>query len=195
MIFRYEAGAYDAAMLADGSSLAVGGDEFGWDQFAIVRWKADGSRDENFGFNGKILTRFTGWGSSARALAVRDDETFCVAGIASDGSSTQFALACYSADGTLDSSFGDGGTVLTAVGDWSVSEAIAFQPDGKLIVGKSLLTPPPRLEPRWAGTARRPPRNRDLDRLAVESPACTAYPAHDRSPLRLPSGSGRRRGR
>ena len=47
-------------------------------------------------------------------------------------------MACCSPDmrrmAALDRSFGDGGYVETPVGDWADADAIAVQPDGKIVV-------------------------------------------------------------
>jgi uncharacterized delta-60 repeat protein len=44
-----------------------------------------------------------------------------------------FALARYAADGSLDRSFGRGGTVLTSLGSGGEVRALAIQANGKLV--------------------------------------------------------------
>jgi TonB family protein len=82
---------------------------------------------------------------SAKALAVQPDGKIIVAGMtrgkginrgtASKDSQEDFALARYSADGSLDASFGDGGRVVTDfAGNRDNVRAIALQPDGKILL-------------------------------------------------------------
>ncbi len=133
--FDSEAGAYAVAMLADGGMLAVGGDEFAYVDFAIVRWRSDGVLDPGFGIGGRVLTDFADEGASARGVVARDDGTFIVAGSARIGGATHIAIAGYLANGQLDASFGTGGKVVTAVGEHTEGTSIAIQPDGKIVVG------------------------------------------------------------
>jgi len=51
--------------------------------------------------------------------------------------SSDFALARYNPDGSLDATFGSGGTVITDFGPIDAAEAIVLQPDGKLVVAGS----------------------------------------------------------
>src|SRR5437879_11626187 len=99
--------------------------------FALVRYNADGSRDETFGTSGKVTTA-VGIGSAARALVLQRDGKLVAAGHTFTGSRTQFALVRYNATGSLDTSFGTGGKVATPVG--SIDDevfALVLQPDGK----------------------------------------------------------------
>jgi len=93
-----------------------------------------GSLDPSFGKNG-IATAAVGSASGARAVALQTDGKIVAAGQASLGHwHDAFALVRYLRDGSIDLSFGKGGTVTT---DFGASEGIAFgvtvQPDGKTI--------------------------------------------------------------
>jgi serralysin len=73
--------------------------------FALARFKADGTLDESFSGDGKQTTDFAGGSDSARAVSIRGDGKILVAG----RSGHALAFARYNADGTLDKSFsGDG---------------------------------------------------------------------------------------
>lgn len=91
-----------------------------------------------------MLTGF-GAGSSAEAeaVAIQPDGKIVIAGDAHRGTRTDFALARYNADGTLDRSFGTGRRVVSKVGDgFSYAAAIVVQPDGKLVVaGRAYVAP------------------------------------------------------
>ncbi|MBI4770572.1 MAG: hypothetical protein HY784_09250 [Chloroflexi bacterium] len=62
--------------------------------------------------------------------AVQSDGKIVVAG-QSDG---DFALARYNANGSLDTTFSTDGKVTTAIGSYDTGNALALQPDGKIVV-------------------------------------------------------------
>src|SRR5439155_1723132 len=102
--------------------------------FALVRYNTDGSLDGNFGAGGKVTTSIGSIDDEVFALALQPDGKLVVAGYTSSASNTGFALARYNADGSLDTGFGTGGKVTTAIG--SVDDeafALVLQPDGKLV--------------------------------------------------------------
>jgi uncharacterized delta-60 repeat protein len=68
-------------------------------------------------------------------VAVQSDGKIVVAGFASTDGTEKFALVRYNLDGTLDTSFGGTGKVLTLVGmSGSNATAMALQGDGKIVV-------------------------------------------------------------
>ncbi len=69
----------------------------------------------------------------ARALAFQADGKLVAAGVASPFAAGAFALIRYNADGSLDQSFGQSGTVVTDFGFLTVAFALAVQADGKLV--------------------------------------------------------------
>ncbi len=71
-----------------------------------------GNLDPTFGTGGKVTTAL-GIFDGAQALAVQTDGKLVAAGSAFTGTNMNFALARYNPDGTLDTSFGTGGTVTT----------------------------------------------------------------------------------
>lgn len=100
--------------------------------FALARYNSDGSLDTTFGLGGKVTTNF-GAIDTVSAVALQTDGKIIVVGGAGD--STRLALARYSSDGSLDSTFGSGGRVLTQVSDFTqFAYAVALQPDGKIII-------------------------------------------------------------
>lgn len=76
--------------------------------FALVRYKTDGRLDRSFGSGGKVLTPFIG-NAEAQAVAIQSDGSIVAAG----GGAGYFALARYTARGTLDPTFGTGGKMMT----------------------------------------------------------------------------------
>jgi uncharacterized delta-60 repeat protein len=103
---------------------------------ALACFKANGSLDTSFNGTGKVTTDFGGDGNAeGRSVAVQTDGKIVVVGYATAGSTEKFALARYNADGTLDTSFGGTGRVLTAVGiSGSNATGVALQKDGKIVV-------------------------------------------------------------
>ena len=103
---------------------------------ALACFKANGSLDTSFNGTGKVITNFGGDGNAeGRSVAVQTDGKIVVVGYATAGSTEKFALARYNADGTLDTSFGGSGRVMTAVGIiGSIATGVALQKDGKIVV-------------------------------------------------------------
>ncbi|MFN9880044.1 MAG: calcium-binding protein, partial [Planctomycetota bacterium] len=103
--------------------------------FALVRYNANGSLDTSFGTGGKVTTPVgTSW-DEGRSVTVQPDGKIVVAGLARIGSTDDFALVRFNADGSLDTSFGTGGMVTTAIGTSAVSAfGLTIQPDGKIVV-------------------------------------------------------------
>jgi len=99
-----------------------------------------GTLDTNFGTGGKVTTDLGGTGSAARAVAVQPDGKIVAAGVVAINGVAAFGLARYNPDGTLDPSFGTGGTVTTAfdfVGSIDRVFSVVLQPDGKIVVAGS----------------------------------------------------------
>lgn len=93
---------------------------------------AQGDLDPSFGTAGLTMTGI-GVFDEARAVAVQPDGKIVVAGYADVGGFA-FAVARYTAAGVLDPTFGDGGRVITAIGDRAEAFALALQSDGKIVV-------------------------------------------------------------
>jgi uncharacterized delta-60 repeat protein len=105
-----------------------------------LTWAAGGSGalDPTFGAGGKVLTDFGG-GEGADDLAIIQSDGKIVAAGSSDdasGEGSDFALARYNPDGTLDPTFNRTGTVLTDFsksGSDDVARAMAIQSDRKIV--------------------------------------------------------------
>src|SRR5205807_1873678 len=83
--------------------------------FALARYTADGILDSSFGVNGKVITDFNNSNDQANAIALQGDK-IVVAGYTGTPGLGAFALARYTADGILDSTFGVNGKVITVYG-------------------------------------------------------------------------------
>ncbi len=128
---------YTAALQADGKIILAGQtNNPSSNDFALIRYNADGTLDNSFGTNGKVSTSFGNDMTSAtiNALAVQADGKIVAAGEFRDGSSSLFALARYTADGNLDNTFSVDGKITTNAGDnFSQAYSLALQPDGKIL--------------------------------------------------------------
>lgn len=105
--------------------------------FAIARYNPDGSLDAGFGNQGKVLTEFLDGYSRATSIAIQSDGKIIIGGWTTRLAilSYDFALARYNSDGSLDSSFGNGGKVITDFNNRSDrSSDLALQPDGKILL-------------------------------------------------------------
>ena len=120
-----------AAGVAYAGALATTGD------FALVRYQPDGSLDRTFGVDGKAITDWSGVSDMARALAILSDGRIVAAGTAyfSDFRRLPWygVLARYNKDGSVDTTFGARGKVMTDALDTSDINALAIQSDGKII--------------------------------------------------------------
>jgi uncharacterized delta-60 repeat protein/uncharacterized repeat protein (TIGR01451 family) len=95
---------------------------------------ASGDLDPTFGTGGKVTTDFAGSNAGANGVALQADGKIVAAGFADSGSGSDFALARYNPDGSLDASFGTGGKVTTDFAGGSDSAfGVALQADGKIV--------------------------------------------------------------
>jgi len=100
--------------------------------YALVRYNTDGSLDSDFGTDGIAKTDF-GDSSTSYDMILRPDGKIVLVGDGSNGTSgLGVSLVQFNEDGSLDTAFGSGGVVHTAVGTRATD--VLLQPDGKLIV-------------------------------------------------------------
>ncbi|HJQ26179.1 MAG TPA: hypothetical protein VKA60_19845 [Blastocatellia bacterium] len=106
-------------------------------KIVVVRLNPDGSLDATFGTGGVVMTGFSSQDDIANALAIQDDGKILVGGY-SVGSldKPRFVVLRLNADGSPDVSFGYNGLWMVGIGAASV-EALAIQPDGKIIAAGS----------------------------------------------------------
>jgi len=104
--------------------------------FALVRYKPDGSLDNSFNTTGKVTTHFGSSDDQARAVAMQPDGKIVAVGFYNNAVNTyDLAIARYNSNGTLDNSFsGDGKQITTLGADDQFDSAVVVQPDGKIVV-------------------------------------------------------------
>jgi uncharacterized delta-60 repeat protein len=128
--------AYAMAIQSDGKILLAGErDSLGLD-FALVRYKTDGSIDSTFDFDGKVNTGFDSLSTDyISAIALQSDGKIVVVGASDVNGNNQFALARYLSNGSLDSTFDTDGKLTTAIGTiGDNATGVAIQSDGKIVV-------------------------------------------------------------
>ena len=134
--FGSDAFAHALAIQRDGKLVAAGDGTKGLTTvFALARYGRDGSLDRSFGVGGKVLTQIGAGDAVANGLAIQSDGKVVAAGYSNPSFTTKtaFTLVRYHADGSLDSSFGSDGKVVTPIGDVAAAFALVVQPDGKLV--------------------------------------------------------------
>lgn len=103
--------------------------------FAVARYLANGTPDNSFDGDGKLLTFLGSEDDGVNAVVVQPDGKIVAAGFGHNGVNSDFALVRYLTDGTPDASFGTGGKVLTNITPmYEYIHAMGLQPDGKIVV-------------------------------------------------------------
>jgi len=112
--------------------------------FAVARYTRDGALDVSFGTGGTVVTDFGG-DDRANSVAVQPDGRIVVGGsgwqtAGEDASGAEeFAVARYLDDGTLDSSFGTGGIVVTDFrGGDDRGQTVLLRPDGRIALAGTI---------------------------------------------------------
>ena len=128
------AAAWDMLIQPDGKIVAVGSYassiEFpaGLDM-VVVRYTSSGDPDTSFGDNGRAILAVSAEADEALGVEQQPDGKLLVAGYSQ---SNQFTLLRLTTDGTLDSGFGTDG--ITGTGACCRAQALALQPDNKIVV-------------------------------------------------------------
>jgi uncharacterized delta-60 repeat protein len=139
--------AYATAVQADGKIVAVGctdvcgalGDE---GHFLVARFASGGALDPTFAGTGYVITSFGGSSDMAHAVAIQPDGKIVVAGCNGCNwlGASDFAIARYNTNGSLDQTFGTAGKVVDdlywgPLASTDVANGVAVQSDGKIVVG------------------------------------------------------------
>ena len=121
-------------------------------QFALERYNSDGSADATFGAEGLVTMTFPGYmASTASSVAIQPDGKIVGGGAATyrlgQGYYSDFVLARYNKDGSLDCSFGYLGRVIESTSEdfWRSADLhqLIIQPDGKILTAGTVSPGPP----------------------------------------------------
>jgi uncharacterized delta-60 repeat protein len=129
--------AHSVAIQPDGKIVVGGITTYTYDWFIVARFDANGTLDPDFGQGGYVTTNFGGVGNgTAYGVALQPDAKIVAVGWWRDSTISReyFALARYDPDGNPDSTFGNGGKVLTDFASlYQSAYSVAIQADGKIV--------------------------------------------------------------
>jgi uncharacterized delta-60 repeat protein len=118
---------YDGKILLSGTCL--NGSDY---DFCIARFNSNGTLDTSFGTSGKVIQPIGIYNDFGYSLAIQPDGKILLGGTCH----SDFCIARFDSDGTLDTSFGTGGKVRRTIGShWDYGNSLAIQPDGKILLG------------------------------------------------------------
>jgi uncharacterized delta-60 repeat protein len=140
--------------------------------FALARYLSGGELDPTFGAGGLVTTSLGDGAAFASAVALQPNGRIVAAGRSAAG---HFALARYEPDGALDRSFGDGGTVATAIGGGALAQGLAIR-DGARIVAAGTATTG---EHRDFALARYQPAGKLDKHFGADGVVTTPFPGYD----------------
>jgi uncharacterized delta-60 repeat protein len=100
----------------------------------LLRYTANGALDITFGNHGQVVTP-TG-GNGPQSIALQADGKIVLGGTRTDPATgtPEFAVARFTANGTLDTAFGSGGLVTTHPGNYDTFSGVAIQGDGRIVL-------------------------------------------------------------
>lgn len=127
----HDSGASAVTIQTDGKIVAAGTLQ----SLALARYNTDGSLDPMFGTGGIVTTDPSRSGGFGRVTAIlQSDGKLVLAGQASNEQHpASMALARFNGDGSLDTTFGTGGIVMTDMNRFGAAFALAVQADGKIV--------------------------------------------------------------
>ncbi|MBK9985280.1 MAG: T9SS type A sorting domain-containing protein [Saprospiraceae bacterium] len=103
-------------------------------EFVVARYNEDGTLDMDFGTDGLAVISFGTEDDRANSVAIQSDGKIVAVGYTSSWQESDFAIARFHPDGSLDSGWGIGGKLTT---DFNSSRdggySVVIQPDGKII--------------------------------------------------------------
>jgi uncharacterized delta-60 repeat protein len=103
-------------------------------QIALARYNADGAPDTTFGQSGQVVTPFPNSGASPWATTIQGDGKIVVAGrTVVTGVGWALSLLRYNTNGSLDTTFGNGGLLQTSFASGNRNVGVAIQPDGRIV--------------------------------------------------------------
>ena len=123
-----------AVAIQTDQKIVVGGFSYNGmdDDFALVRYNIDGTLDNSFGDDGKVMTDIDN-DDYVYDLAIQPDGKIVAAGYTEPGANYVMTLVRYNTDGTLDNSFNSDGIAFVNVSNDNPCYSIALQDDGKIV--------------------------------------------------------------
>ena len=129
---------HGVAVQRDGKIVVVGQatDTGGTGTFGMLieRFNSNGTLDSSFGSGGVAKALAAQFGDAYAVAIQPDGKIIAVGSVNSPSGGTLVGVARLNSNGSLDSSFGSGGTSVLNLGDDSVALAVALQSDGKIVI-------------------------------------------------------------
>ena len=125
----------DAVLVQPNGGIVLAGsiiDTFNAD-LALVRHNADGSPDTTFDIDGKEILELGNAADGVYDTAVQPDGKIVTVGYAFDGARPQPAVARFLANGTVDTTFGNQGSLRMQYDQDTYADDVVVQPDGKIV--------------------------------------------------------------
>ncbi|MDY6902320.1 MAG: DUF4347 domain-containing protein [Cyanobacteriota bacterium] len=153
-------GGYAAALQSDGKIVVGGriyiktGNNTSNFYLALSRYNSDGSLDNSFGTDGRFLQQTENFEGNISSIGIQSDGKIIVAGYlwrhrkGTTSNKDDLTVVRFNSDGSLDTSFGDGGQVVTPLStiDHNQATGLTIQPNGKIVVSGYIET---RLDNSW----------------------------------------------
>ena len=128
--------AWSVALQSDGKLLVGGTNESNPHRFMLARYNPDGTLDNTFGTSGVVTTPIGFGDAFSFGMGLLSDGRIVLAGYSETTHDHDFTVACYTANGALDQTFGNGGITTTDFGGTDdIPYALAVQPDNKIVLG------------------------------------------------------------
>lgn len=101
----------------------------------FAAFSQDGSLDNTFDGDGKVLTAVGTFDDGAKAVKIQSDGKIVVAGASYSNAAYDFMVARYNSDGSPDLNFGTGGVTVTQLRIYDdIIRSMVIQSDGKIVV-------------------------------------------------------------
>lgn len=125
----------DGKLLVGGTYISARGDN----DFALVRYNANGTIDHTFGIEGKAVTDFVSVNNNysyIHSIHLQPDGKIIVLGATGmQGFFPQIGIVRYNADGTMDSGFGNNGKIISELAPYGTyGSKLLLLPDGKFLI-------------------------------------------------------------
>lgn len=122
-----------AALQSDGKIVVVGATTTSNSDFIAARFTTDGKLDQTFGGKGVTITDAGSETDALASVAIQSNGKIVAGGQTSRNGINQFALIRYNNDGSVDSSYGSQGLVITNFGNICNINSIALTADNKVV--------------------------------------------------------------
>jgi uncharacterized delta-60 repeat protein len=122
-------GAADVAIQPNGKIVVVG---YASGSFALARYNHNGSLDPTFSGDGKLTTNFGQFSDVANGVAIQPNGKIVAVG-RGGAAGSNFALARYNPNGSLDTSFSGDGRQQTDFGGYDGANGVALQGNGRIV--------------------------------------------------------------